>query len=69
MRTVLEMAREIPVVAEVDVLVAGGGPAGIAAATAAACSGARTLLVERYGHLGGLATGGMVLYMDDLFDK
>jgi hypothetical protein len=68
MQTVREPAREIPVVAEVDVLVVGGGPAGIAAATAAARNGARTLLVERYGYLGGLATGGLVLFMSDLYD-
>jgi hypothetical protein len=43
-----------------DVVVAGGGAAGIAAAVAAARSGARTLLVERYGFLGGIATAGMV---------
>ena len=43
-----------------DVLVIGGGPAGISASVAAARSGARTLLVERYGFLGGLATAGMV---------
>jgi ribulose 1,5-bisphosphate synthetase/thiazole synthase len=69
MRTVREESRDIPVVADVDVVVAGGGPAGVAAATAAARLGARTLLVERYGHLGGLATGGLVLLMDDLFDR
>jgi hypothetical protein len=68
-RTIVEPSREIPVVDEVDVLVAGGGPAGIAAATAAARVGARTMLVERYGYLGGLATGGLVLFMDELFDK
>jgi hypothetical protein len=56
-------------VGEVDVLVAGGGPAGIAAATAAARMGARVMLVERYGYLGGLATGGLVLFMDGVFDK
>ena len=39
----------------VDVLVCGGGPAGIAAAMMAARSGAKTLLVERYGRLGGMA--------------
>ena len=44
----------------VDVLVVGGGNAGCAAAIAAARSGARTLLVERYGFLGGTATAGMV---------
>ena len=69
MRTIVEPSKEIPVIDEVDVLVAGGGPAGIAAATAAARAGARTMLVERYGYLGGLASGGMVLYMDGLFDK
>lgn len=50
----------IPVIAEVDVLVVGGGPAGIAAAVGAARSGARTMLVERYGFLGGTATASLV---------
>ena len=43
-----------------DVVVLGGGPAGLAAAVAAAGAGARTALVERYGFLGGMATAGMV---------
>ncbi|MGB6412957.1 MAG: FAD-dependent oxidoreductase, partial [Candidatus Cybelea sp.] len=43
-----------------DVLVVGGGNAGCAAAIAAARHGARTLLVERYGFLGGTATAAMV---------
>jgi len=43
-----------------DVAVVGGGAAGLAAAVAAARSGARTALVERYGFLGGMATAGMV---------
>jgi len=43
-----------------DVAVFGGGPAGICAAVAAARLGARTVLVERYGYLGGMATAGMV---------
>ena len=60
MRTIVEKAREIPVVYDVDVVVAGGGPAGVSAAIAAARGGAETLLVERYGHLGGMATGGLV---------
>ena len=49
-------ARSTPVFAEVDVVVLGGGPAGIAAATSAARHGAHTLLVERYGFLGGMGT-------------
>ncbi|NPV06780.1 MAG: FAD-dependent oxidoreductase [Anaerolineae bacterium] len=59
-RVLREPARELPVIAEADVVVAGGGPAGFAAAVAAAREGARTVLVERYGFLGGLATAGMV---------
>jgi FAD-dependent oxidoreductase family protein len=43
-----------------DVVVVGGGAAGLAAAVAAARSGARTALIERYGFLGGMATAGMV---------
>jgi len=48
MKTITEAARNLPVIREVDVVVAGGGPAGIAAAIAAARNGAKTLLVERY---------------------
>jgi len=59
-RTVVEPQREIPVASDVDVVVAGGGPAGVAAAIAAARQGARTLLVERYGYLGGMMTGSYV---------
>ncbi len=50
----LERERQTPVSEEVDVLVAGGGTAGLAAAVAAAGAGARVSLVERYGFLGGL---------------
>lgn len=60
-RTITEPAREIPVLAETDVLVIGGGSAGTAAAIAASRAGAETYLVERYNHLGGLWTGGLVL--------
>src|SRR5881398_2760628 len=51
-----EPARRVPLYAEVDVAVLGGGPAGIAAAASAARLGARVLLVERYGFLGGMGT-------------
>jgi 2-polyprenyl-6-methoxyphenol hydroxylase-like FAD-dependent oxidoreductase len=67
-KTVREEAREVSVHAEADVLVVGGGPAGCAAATAAARLGADVLLVERYGHLGGLATGGLVFWIDRMTD-
>lgn len=50
-------SRRVPVVRDVDVLVCGGGVAGVAAAVAAARTGARTMLVERAGFLGGTATG------------
>lgn len=63
-KTITEKSRQIPVVAEPDVLVCGGGPAGFVAAVAAARNGADTLLVERYGHLGGMATGGHVIFID-----
>ncbi len=43
-----------------DVIVLGGGTAGTIAAIAAARNGADTLLVERYGSLGGISTGGMI---------
>ena len=51
--------REIPVEGQYDVVVCGGGPAGIMAAVAAARCGARVVLVERYGCLGGMATRGL----------
>jgi ribulose 1,5-bisphosphate synthetase/thiazole synthase len=60
MSTVREPARELKVIENVDVVVAGGGPAGIAAAAASARHGCKVLLLERYGFLGGLATGGLM---------
>ena len=67
-KTVTEAAREVKVVSEADVIVVGGGPGGFAAAVTAARSGARTVLLERYGHLGGMATGGLVNIIPNLSD-
>lgn len=58
---VSEPAKQIPVVADADVVVVGGGPAGITASIAAARQGVSVLLIERYNHLGGLWIGGQVL--------
>ena len=59
-KSVTEAVRETPVHCEADVAVVGGGPGGVAAALAAAREGARVVLIERYGHLGGMMTGGLV---------
>lgn len=59
-KTLREPAREIPVAGECDVLVAGGGPAGIAAAIGAARRGAKTILVESKGTVGGIWTNGLL---------
>src|SRR5262245_65163151 len=67
-RTIREPARDIPVFRSCDVLVVGGGPAGCAAAASAAQLGADAMLVERYGHLGGMSTGGFVLWIDRMTD-
>ncbi len=67
-RTITEPARKIRVWREADVVVVGGGPGGIGSAIAAARSGAKTILIERYGHLGGMATGGLVNIIPNLSD-
>jgi len=56
----LDVRRSVPVRHDVDVFVAGGGPAGVAAAVAAARQGARVFLAERQGCLGGMGTAGML---------
>src|ERR1700733_15310571 len=55
-KSISEPTRQIPLYGEYEVAVLGGGPAGIAAAVAAARAGGRTLLIERYGLLGGMGT-------------
>lgn len=65
---VVESVRRVPVRGTCDVIVAGGGPAGTAAAVAAGRAGAKTLLLESHGCLGGIWTSGLVGCMLD-FDK
>ena len=67
-RTIREAARTTRVCRTADVVVVGGGPGGIGAALTAARSGANTVLVERYGHLGGMGTGGLVTIIPNLSD-
>ncbi len=57
---------KVPVVDQTDVVVVGGGPAGLSAAVSAARNGAKVALLERYSYLGGMASGGMVLILDDM---
>jgi len=55
-KSIREPERDLPVKGEYDVVVLGGGPAGIAASVAAAMQGRKTLMIERYGFLGGMGT-------------
>jgi hypothetical protein len=68
MRTYTEPSRKIKVFDEVNVAIVGGGPGGVASAICAARNGAKTLLIERYGHLGGMATGGLINILPNLSD-
>lgn len=63
-----EPAHEVKICCEADVIVVGGGPGGHSAAIAAARNGARTVLLERYGHLGGMSTGGIVIQIPHMSD-
>ncbi|MHB8902576.1 MAG: FAD-dependent oxidoreductase [Thermoguttaceae bacterium] len=67
--TIAEPSRQTPVVEEVDVLVCGAGPAGVAAAIASARSGASTRLVEANGCLGGVWTAGLLSWILDTSNK
>ncbi len=64
-----EASRYIPIVRETDVIVCGGGPAGVAAAIQSARSGANTTLIEMYGCLGGVWTVGLLSNIIDYQDK
>lgn len=68
MKTIIEPQREIPLVEQYDVLVAGGGTAGIVAAVAAARNGARVLLLERSGFLGGHIASQLLEHSAGWFD-
>lgn len=63
----IEWKKTIPVTGEYDVVVCGGGPAGIAAAISASREGLRTALIERLGFLGGAATANMVIPISGFF--
>ncbi len=69
MQSILEPARQLPVYGEFDVVVVGGGPSGLAASVSAAKHGARVLLVERYGFLGGMGTAGGVTNFAGLYGR
>ena len=66
---VVQPRREVPVLHQTSILIVGGGPAGTAAAFCAKRLGVDVTLVERYGYLGGLATGGLVLGIFPLYDR
>ena len=67
-KTIREPARGTPVFMETDIVVVGAGPGGHTAAIAAARNGAKVVLLERYGHLGGMTTGGLVTLIPHLSD-
>src|SRR5512136_2097265 len=60
MVTILVPQHDVPVLTEADVVVCGGGPAGIAAACCAARRGADVVLLERWPSVGGMATNALV---------
>ena len=73
MKVINELAKQTPVSGCYDLIVAGGGPSGITAAVAAARQGMKTLLIERSGSFGGMATNGLVPtlcpYVNSLSEK
>jgi len=70
LKTIVEASNQLPVYDEAEVLIVGSGPAGHSAAVAAARAGAKkVVIIERYGHFGGMATGGMVILIPHLSYK
>ena len=69
MKTITCPSKEVPVIAETQVLVVGSGPAGISAAVASARCGAKTMIVERYGCFGGALSVGQVESYTWYFNK
>lgn len=63
-----EKEQNLPIIDEYDILVLGGGPAGVSASVSASRLGAKVGIVERYGYLGGQATGGLVILLVGLTD-
>jgi len=64
MKKYLESAKEIDVAGEYDVIIVGGGPAGLAAAIASGRNKAKTLLIEQFGYLGGTATASLMINLN-----
>ncbi len=64
MKKYLEPAKEINIAGEYDVIIVGGGPAGLSAAIASGRNKAKTLLIERFGYLGGTATASLMINLN-----
>ena len=62
---ILEKEHKVPIKGEFDVIICGGGPAGVAAAIEAGRSGAKTMLIENNGCLGGVWTSGSLTWILD----
>ena len=65
----MKIAKEYSFGGRYDIVVCGGGPSGVAAAVSAARKGAKTLLIEQGGCLGGFWTRGLLTWLIDTFDK
>ncbi|MDD3927953.1 MAG: FAD-dependent oxidoreductase, partial [bacterium] len=65
---IIEPEKKLPLSAQADVVVLGGGPTGVCAAAAAARQGASVILIEKNGYLGGVCTAGLVGIWHSLYD-